>query len=86
MLWYSSRAVKHKQVANIDDIAPSNEAHNSDIGHTSLKDDFLEIVSSKKFEIAVYQIGWLLNYLSRNPISKHSIMDTTPSFRNYCER
>ena len=86
MLWYSSRSVKHKKVANIDDIAPSNEAHNSDIGHTSLKDDLLAIVSSKRFEIVIYQIRWLLNYLPRNPISIHSIMDTTPSFRNYCER
>ena len=86
MLWYSSRAVKHKKVANIDDIDPSNDANNSDQGHTSLKHELLAIVPSKKFEIVVYQIGWLLNYLSRNPISKHSIMDTTPSFRNYCER
>ena len=52
MLWYSSRAVKHKNVANIDDIAPSNEAHNSDTGHTSLKHELLAIVPSKKFEIA----------------------------------
>ena len=86
MLWYSSRAVKHKKVANIDDIATSNETHDSDIEHTSLKDDFLALVSSKRLKISVYQIGWLLNYLSRNPISIHSIMDTTPSFRNYCER
>ena len=86
MLWYSSRAVKHKKVANIDDIAPSNDANNSDQGHTSLKHELLAIVSSKKIEIVVYQIGWLLHYLSRTPISIHSVMDTTPSFRNYCER
>ena len=86
MLWYSSRAVKHKKVANIDDIAPSNEAHNSDQGHTSLKHELLAIVSSKKIEIVIYQIGFLLHYLSRTPISIHSVMDTTPSFRNYCER
>ena len=86
MLWYSSRAVKHKKVANIDDIAPSNETHDSDIEHTSLKGDLLALVSSKKFELVVFQIGWLSSYLSRNPISIHSIMDTTPSFRNYCER
>ena len=86
MLWYSSRAAKHKKVANIDDIAPSNEAQNSDKRHTSPKHDLLAIEYRKTFEFVIYQIGWLLNYLPRNPISIHSIMDTTPSFRNYCER
>ena len=85
MLLFSSPISTTTNQSKVDVKYQRENVHNDRNQKTQENFFLLPIISRKFFEIAIYQIIALLDNFANNAKITTSIMNSGPSFRNYCE-